>query len=142
MMRRPPRSTLFPYTTLFRSGTRGEEAPGLVPRVAAGRPALAAERDRRTVSGLRRSGGAVGDRFLQLRPAPGSVGECLPRRGPGRRGTGRQGHHLDRNHVPASELWLLFRHTELYLADPPPEPEEGVRHQLCGRDVQDRQSVV
>src|SRR6266542_4132827 len=24
MIRRPPRSTLFPYTTLFRSGTRGE----------------------------------------------------------------------------------------------------------------------
>src|SRR5258707_10759065 len=25
MIRRPPRSTLFPYTTLFRSGGRGEE---------------------------------------------------------------------------------------------------------------------
>src|SRR5688500_19713628 len=25
MLRRPPRSTLFPYTTLFRSGGRGEE---------------------------------------------------------------------------------------------------------------------
>src|SRR3712207_6876728 len=24
MIRRPPRSTLFPYTTLFRSGSRGE----------------------------------------------------------------------------------------------------------------------
>src|SRR3712207_7965139 len=47
MIRRPPRSTLFPYTTLFRSGrgslrgrgaaprarpdTDGVEAPGLVP---------------------------------------------------------------------------------------------------------------
>src|ERR1039457_7335233 len=31
MIRRPPRSTLFPYTTLFRSGRRtqeGEEIPG------------------------------------------------------------------------------------------------------------------
>src|SRR5256885_4681131 len=27
MIRRPPRSTLFPYTTLFRSGDRGQ-APG------------------------------------------------------------------------------------------------------------------
>src|SRR2546430_13584629 len=27
MIRRPPRSTLFPYTTLFRSGA-GKEAPG------------------------------------------------------------------------------------------------------------------
>src|SRR3712207_8651667 len=26
MIRRPPRSTLFPYTTLFRSGRRGTEA--------------------------------------------------------------------------------------------------------------------
>src|SRR3712207_7544385 len=27
MIRRPPRSTLFPYTTLFRSAQRGEVAP-------------------------------------------------------------------------------------------------------------------
>src|SRR3712207_8793848 len=26
MIRRPPRSTLFPYTTLFRSGSHGEDA--------------------------------------------------------------------------------------------------------------------
>src|SRR3712207_6966705 len=26
MIRRPPRSTLFPYTTLFRSGDRGDES--------------------------------------------------------------------------------------------------------------------
>src|SRR5687768_18292768 len=33
MIRRPPRSTLFPYTTLFRSGVRvtGSELVGLVP---------------------------------------------------------------------------------------------------------------
>src|SRR3712207_9028862 len=34
MIRRPPRSTLFPYTTLFRSGGGGlvdGERPGLVP---------------------------------------------------------------------------------------------------------------
>src|SRR5256885_4645890 len=28
MIRRPPRSTLFPYTTLFRSGRRGGDSPG------------------------------------------------------------------------------------------------------------------
>src|SRR5438477_10144001 len=27
MIRRPPRSTLFPYTTLFRSGAESEESP-------------------------------------------------------------------------------------------------------------------
>src|SRR2546430_11672607 len=31
MIRRPPRSTLFPYTTLFRSTTRGRMAPSLEP---------------------------------------------------------------------------------------------------------------
>src|SRR5690554_7466955 len=29
MIRRPPRSTLFPYTTLFRSGRRGAEAENI-----------------------------------------------------------------------------------------------------------------
>src|SRR5438034_6401542 len=40
MIRRPPRSTLFPYTTLFRSQER------IWPRKAAGRSATAAKRDR------------------------------------------------------------------------------------------------
>src|SRR3712207_7527156 len=32
MIRRPPRSTLFPYTTLFRSpGRRGHQPPGALP---------------------------------------------------------------------------------------------------------------
>src|SRR5260370_29906163 len=32
MIRRPPRSTLFPYTTLFRSlgGRRGQQGPGVI----------------------------------------------------------------------------------------------------------------
>src|SRR3712207_8958155 len=30
MIRRPPRSTLFPYTTLFRSVMRGEELEGVI----------------------------------------------------------------------------------------------------------------
>src|SRR5438477_9628353 len=34
MIRRPPRSTLFPYTTLFRSRGRGLPAPPLPPRTA------------------------------------------------------------------------------------------------------------
>src|SRR3712207_7312322 len=36
MIRRPPRSTLFPYTTLFRSGRR-VPPPALVPGLADGR---------------------------------------------------------------------------------------------------------
>src|SRR5436305_14880943 len=33
MMRRPPRSTLFPYTTLFRSHTHHRDRPGRVRQV-------------------------------------------------------------------------------------------------------------
>src|SRR5690349_23480340 len=32
MIRRPPRSTLFPYTTLFRSGPRGSAPGARMPR--------------------------------------------------------------------------------------------------------------
>src|SRR5256885_5449583 len=32
MIRRPPRSTLFPYTTLFRSSVGWQELEGLAPR--------------------------------------------------------------------------------------------------------------
>src|SRR2546427_4221424 len=39
MIRRPPRSTLFPYTTLFRSGTAPEDRhPDALPGVPAARP--------------------------------------------------------------------------------------------------------
>src|SRR3712207_7264163 len=49
MIRRPPRSTLFPYTTLFRSlrRRRGRELPGAVLRLhAAPRQAVLGRRDR------------------------------------------------------------------------------------------------
>src|SRR3712207_7064676 len=36
MIRRPPRSTLFPYTTLFRSGHGGR--PGIKPEIAMRKP--------------------------------------------------------------------------------------------------------
>src|SRR3712207_7859294 len=35
MIRRPPRSTLFPYTTLFRSGVRGKPSEIQKPRLNA-----------------------------------------------------------------------------------------------------------
>src|SRR5687767_15225712 len=42
MIRRPPRSTLFPYTTLFRSGPAGHQRPApagaRAPRTALGDP--------------------------------------------------------------------------------------------------------
>src|SRR3712207_8978478 len=66
MIRRPPRSTLFPYTTLFRSGPHGGTPPGRyrsssdqfsmscanpeawVGREADGKPASAFHRDRKS----------------------------------------------------------------------------------------------
>src|SRR2546425_3829113 len=53
MIRRPPRSTLFPYTTLFRSGTRrtcppGRRAPD--PATRSDRPGARVVRPRRSRS--------------------------------------------------------------------------------------------
>src|SRR5215207_6842461 len=56
MIRRPPRSTLFPYTTLFRSDRRRRPRP---PR----RPARPAQRDRDAVSGR---GAAPNRPYLEL----------------------------------------------------------------------------
>src|SRR2546426_5678226 len=48
MIRRPPRSTLFPYTTLFRSRRRfsGRAEPRLQPRLVRGRRRSARRRGR------------------------------------------------------------------------------------------------
>src|SRR5256885_12974370 len=71
MIRRPPRSTLFPYTTLFRSGSRGR----VQREIAEGEPAADrlqgdVERDRRTHGRAQQSeGGRVDvavDRQLPL----------------------------------------------------------------------------
>src|SRR5687768_18366636 len=45
MIRRPPRSTLFPYTTLFRSGVSLEERPSRKKRVGVGRRQRAREEE-------------------------------------------------------------------------------------------------
>src|SRR3712207_8894952 len=48
MIRRPPRSTLFPYTTLFRSGPRAGRRPRNRPRRGGGRLPAQALRAYRT----------------------------------------------------------------------------------------------
>src|SRR5258705_7805956 len=55
MIRRPPRSTLFPYTTLFRSG----KLPEAVRPAARVRIALMQRRRRRVVDDARRAGAPV-----------------------------------------------------------------------------------
>src|SRR2546422_8482027 len=52
MIRRPPRSTLFPYTTLFRSGSM---FPGLSPGVSASSAAVSTRRGRPARESTQRS---------------------------------------------------------------------------------------
>src|SRR3712207_8399649 len=56
MIRRPPRSTLFPYTTLFRSVQRGDPEPAQRLR---DRRREAARRLQRLDAGVREAGGTV-----------------------------------------------------------------------------------
>src|SRR2546425_6795638 len=63
MIRRPPRSTLFPYTTLFRSSLGGRDRRG-GPLAAV---ALAA---RRAVDAARRGAGMVRTGARRLSPCP------------------------------------------------------------------------
>src|SRR3712207_8995920 len=49
MIRRPPRSTLFPYTTLFRSRTNADRSPQGIP-LPESNPGGHLPRDRRSVS--------------------------------------------------------------------------------------------
>src|SRR3712207_8414302 len=70
MIRRPPRSTLFPYTTLFRSAAHRHRA--LLPRAPA-----AAARVREPRAGSRRDRG--GDGPLRLPGHGGADGPLHPR---------------------------------------------------------------
>src|SRR5256886_15739074 len=104
MIRRPPRSTLFPYTTLFRSGARrfvggqvaarrnGDargpgDARGAGPRVAGGDPAaLLHGRGRSAGPGNSRDGErGRGDRPRPLVPWSRRVGARTPAGGESRR---------------------------------------------------------
>src|SRR5258708_26478862 len=56
MIRRPPRSTLFPYTTLFRSDFLFQRAPGVLGRRRNWTPARAARPDAGYGCGVLRAG--------------------------------------------------------------------------------------
>src|SRR3712207_7445269 len=68
MIRRPPRSTLFPYTTLFRShGDADRAVPGDQARRVERDPLAGRERGRARDGGARRRRIAVGDGGLAPR---------------------------------------------------------------------------
>src|SRR3712207_8457039 len=81
MIRRPPRSTLFPYTTLFRSTRVPWRPRGRAPRIAAGGcprvrrlPQYVARRHSTPIGGADGGRGAPGLPFVEgLNAAPGSL---------------------------------------------------------------------
>src|SRR2546426_7239238 len=62
MIRRPPRSTLFPYTTLFRSRERAGQPPRALRRASRGKPSLDRAPPRRRRPGRRSRPAASGGR--------------------------------------------------------------------------------
>src|SRR3712207_7087239 len=70
MIRRPPRSTLFPYTTLFRSGRRPCRDRGGRRRLGVGRGG--GGRRRRALGGARRLPRARGTRAGPVRAGAGA----------------------------------------------------------------------
>src|SRR5438309_5906155 len=76
MLRRPPRTTLFPYTTLFRSTTGSGVASGVACRAASTRGSR--PRPPRPTENLRRRRGPPP---LEARARPAGVGQAvaLPR---------------------------------------------------------------
>src|SRR5260370_23573680 len=104
MIRRPPRSTLFPYTTLFRStGSRGRTR-----RAPIARPFRPRGRPRPARTGSRRRGQAGGDEPRRSRALSHPAHTRAPRRKcqPGSQGSGIE----PQRHVsPAAKTWAGMR---------------------------------
>src|SRR3712207_9382037 len=85
MIRRPPRSTLFPYTTLFRSESHWAPA---VPATATPTPRLWQRRQRKAGRRVGEScGGVPQGRWVHADERSSACGKA--RGGPARRGAGR-----------------------------------------------------
>src|SRR3712207_7517419 len=96
MIRRPPRSTLFPYTTLFRSDhVRDEQAPRPAPEVNA---------DRRDHGGKRRPKRTL--RAAAARP--------WPRPGGGRVPLDRKSTRLNSSHANISYAVFCLKKKKIY----------------------------
>src|SRR2546430_17722007 len=101
MIRRPPRSTLFPYTTLFRSNPSDSAVAGYLDLEGwegVGRPRASDRGRHRGIDllrlGERRGGGDAGQSRLR--------GNGPPEEGPAREARGGRGHERDtcRGHAP------------------------------------------
>src|SRR5438045_5357180 len=95
MIRRPPRSTLFPYTTLFRSARNGAERlrlwPGQgEPRPAGSRPDRSSRRTDRKSTRLNSSHLGISYAVFCLKKKKKQEGKSTPKREPPR---GRHDRH-------------------------------------------------
>src|SRR5258708_35841156 len=117
MIRRPPRSTLFPYTTLFRSVAGTVSRPMGDPRIRAKRPRgkrfpwRCAGQRRRWGIGVLGSGYALGRLFL----LPPLIDRCHSVKII-RPGTAGAMHHARRHEQPHESLFLLGSHFSLNIA--------------------------
>src|ERR1051326_9615813 len=90
MIRRPPRSTLFPYTTLFRSVLRPRTGPLGNGRIVAAEPVLAPERNPEREF----PGGDETEGVLDGGAHPGEARHRTGRRAAGLLGVGHEGHEV------------------------------------------------
>src|SRR5258708_1961415 len=148
MIRRPPRSTLFPYTTLFRSGR--PPCPGHRRRDPRSRVHRCGDTVRVCARrGLQDHAGGGGDPQPDGRAAAGDV-RARPRRdrekGGGLVGTGggahrrpragRRAHHRPRkSQAPSGHHWVPPRPPPLYPSPPTPPSTPHTPHQPSRRRV-------
>src|SRR2546422_4752485 len=112
MIRRPPRSTLFPYTTLFRSRERRETVVPAV-RQTAGEPALELGGELRECLPIR---------FVLLRPLGFEAGAAPPGGPPARGRLVRRGERLAGGAGPAGLLGRAPLPAPGGARGPPPAP--------------------
>src|SRR2546429_9665561 len=105
MIRRPPRSTLFPYTTLFRSRAAGVKSPRLSPLLRRAAPGTRGGLDADGRAGVARAAahGLALQARAHLDPAVLADPHVLPRRWRGRRPAAEARaarHHADDARLP------------------------------------------
>src|SRR3989475_13301823 len=144
MIRRPPRSTLFPYTTLFRSppGAGPRASPSLVRSASGGRAgqqddlAVAREVEPEAALGQRHEHGAalgaadaplkVGPAALEVRPARAYLGELACRADRGRLAGVHDPRGREERHQPRGDPVAALK------PHPPPPPPPPPRRRGTG----------
>src|SRR2546422_9666795 len=146
MIRRPPRSTLFPYTTLFRSHSAFEAdeeteqlgEPGAVQRAggAVGRR-LYGER----VAHARDGDVALAPQLTGEHGAGRAPGGYVPE-GPGARARGEPGEHEEAPYGPSRRATARGREYQVRIGPAPHQPEQRLDMRRVGRRVAPDHALV